>query len=182
MKRLLRGCLLLFVLVASALASEPSTGIVRACVAAESSFKAVAPPNSTAETREQRDLLVSYLNHQKPPHNIKIEAVALTAMGRQAVDTEARQKDCTYTVMLSLAQFQVAPDSDGQGQKYFMGPGVSFAPASLGEQQVITATLHKTSNGEAVVGDGCGGYAPRSAAAMNVANCVFKLVVKASAP
>lgn len=51
MKRPLLSCLLLLVLVASALASDPPTSIVRACVAAESSFKSVAPPNSTAETR-----------------------------------------------------------------------------------------------------------------------------------
>lgn len=182
MDRLLISCVSSLFLAASALASDQSIRTVRACVTAEPSFNSAAPPNSTTESLRQRDLLVDYLNHQKPSHNIKVEAVALTTMDRNGFGTEARAKHCDYTVVLSLGSFnpELAAGVGGESSP-FAAHSRPFGQDAAVRRVVVMCSVQDNSNGETLPG-GCSDYAPRSNAAMSVGHDVYTAIVKASAP
>ncbi len=178
MKRMLLGFLLALTVASFFAAAQQQPRIVRVGVAAdEESIRAAVPPNSTPNTRIQRDLLVSYLNGHKSEKKslVKVEAIALTTLDPKGILTEAREKGCDYVVELSLGMFNPFPESVSETRWNYSVTPQREAPAS------ISYSIRKASDGSQGADSGFA-WAPGSQGAMSVMSGVYDAIVKAATP
>ena len=176
MKRMLLGFLLLAITVVSSLATAQQIHPVRVGVAAVESFNATAPPNSTPNTRIQRDLLVSYLNAHKSDKKsaVRVEAIALTTLDPKGIVPEAREKSCDYVVELYLGTFNPFPNSASEARWNYSASPQPEAP------RAISYSIQKASDG--AVPEYGFASAARSQGAMSVMSDVYEAIVKAATP
>ena len=110
MKRLpIPSILVLFflLLVPSAIAAQPAQP-PRVCVmGSDTSFWQIVRTNSTPNARQERDLVVKYLQKLSANGPEKLEAVALTSTTPDEIRNEINKIDCNFTVMVAVDHLKV---------------------------------------------------------------------------
>lgn len=141
--------------------------------------------NSTANARNQRDLIVNYLNRHKPDKNnaLKLEAVPITTTSYNAINSEAHNKRCEYVVRV-WGNGWVRQDA---GNSSFHSPENSFQPESgVPPNGLVTYSvgfsLLRAGDNAWLDGETYSQLQPQSTPAMSVMNSVYKAIVKAANP
>jgi hypothetical protein len=161
MRRWSMSLLVLFLITTLRFGLAQQIIVVRVAVVAEDS-KIEPVPNSTESAIWQRDLLVNYLNHQKPRKRspVKVEAVPINTAADSYLFTEAKDKNCEFLIRLNIGSQRVNPDLP----------------------QTVSYSVLKVRDGRPVSSTPTFANAPREQSAMLLAGGIYDAIVKAAKP
>jgi hypothetical protein len=144
------------------LASAQQISVVRVGVVAEDSRRSGMTPNASESAIRQRDLLVNYLNQQKPGKRnpVKVEAMPINTAADSYLFIEAQHKNCEYLVRLHIGSAELSNQDVPQA--------VSYSILKVGDGKPVSTPTFA--------------LLPRDQTAMVLMGSVYDAIVKAAKP